>query len=545
MGLDLACRANGAEGTQEGGVCVATSAYDGPLESSSGCLACDAREDTTAERRRVIDLAPAALPEIATESGTLFDSDLQQLNVARVPQRVLALSWRDPWHPEAGGAEVMLHEHVTRWRSRGHAVTVFAADVPGRSRDEVVDHVRIVRRGGRFSVYAWGAIFYLLRFRRSTDVVLDVENGIPFFTPLYVRKPLVCLVHHVHRDQFLSEFGPVAGRIGRFIETRVMPLVYRRKTFVAVSESTREELARIGVDPSRVPVVHNGLDHTAYRPIAKKSRSPRFLYVGRLKRHKRVDVLIEMCGRLAREVPDLVLDIVGSGDDEERLRDLVADRGLARVVRFHGFTSHALKVGFYSQAWALLTATDREGWGLSIIEAAACGTPALCLDVPGVRDAVVHAKTGWLARSTEELYSAIARLIHDDLWRRSLSHAALERARQFTWQASASEAREVLIRTAQDHAGIRGRRSEDRAISAVLEFECDSIPESGSSQALRAVKRELRSDDVVAPRGTSILVEARVAAHADIPHLSQRVRVVLDRVCRGGEVQAGRVPVGG
>ena len=290
---------------------------------------------------------------------------------ARWPRHILVLNWRDPWHPHAGGAEIMLYEHVTRWQRAGHRITVFTAHYPGAGREEMRDGMHIVRRGGRFTVYVWAPLLYALRFRRRVDAVLDIENGIPFFTPLYSRKPRLCLVHHVHRDQFFSELGPVVAWVGRFLECTLMPFVYRRTRFLAVSESTRRELAQIGVPTSRCRVVHNGLDHGAYRRTIARSPSPRLLYLGRLKRHKRVDLVIDMCARLLADVPDLVLDIVGTGDDEARLRALVAARGLGRSIRFHGFASHQRKIALYSRAWALVTATQREGWGLSIMEAAA------------------------------------------------------------------------------------------------------------------------------------------------------------------------------
>jgi glycosyltransferase involved in cell wall biosynthesis len=451
------------------------------------------------------------------------------LNPQRMPRRVLALSWRDPMHPQAGGAEVMLHEHMKRWLAQGHEVTLFAADVEGRPREEEIDGVRIVRRGSRFTVYFWAAVLYTLRLRRQADVVLDVENGIPFFSPLYVRKPLVCLVHHVHRDQFLWEFGPVVGRVGRFIETKVMPRFYRRQKFVAVSESTRTELGHLGLDESQIKVVHNGLDHAAYRPIVKKAHTPHLLYVGRLKRHKRVDLVIELCARLRQEVPDLILNIVGTGDDEVRLRELVTDRGLDDVVHFYGFTSHAVKIGLYSQAWAMVTATEREGWGLSVIEAAACGTPTLSLDVPGVRDAIQHGKTGWLAATQEDLYSAMKRVVSDPVWRQKISAGALERSKHFSWDASAEAARETLATVMQNGAEQPVRRETEDWFVENLVFERGDVHGANWVHVAETLRQTLRVEDRVVPFDGGITVQARVSSRGDIDHISRRICDKLDR----------------
>ena len=414
----------------------------------------------------------------------------------RAPRRILVLNWRDPWHPQAGGAEVMLHEHARRWAQNGHTVTVVTAHYAGAAKEEMLDGIRFIRRGGRFSVYLWAAVLYMTRLGHETDVLMDIENGIPFFSPLYSRKPRVCLVHHVHREQFLWEFGTFVGRVGRFLECRAMPLIYRHTPFLAVSESTRAELLRIGIPANRCRVVHNGLDHKAYAPAVERSTQPRLVYVGRLKRHKRLDLVIDLCSRLRETVPDLVLDIVGTGDDETRLRTIVRERGLDTMVRFHGFASHARKLAAYSHAWALVTATEREGWGLSVIEAAACGTPTLALDAPGIRDAVRHDESGFLAPDLESLHDAASRFIMDRDWRNRLAEGARVRASQFTWERSAAGSREVLADAWLRRTSIPARQSPPhRPIRATLVFGQDVVPPWRWPEGRAAVQRQLRMGD--------------------------------------------------
>lgn len=451
---------------------------------------------------------------------------------ARLPRRVLALSWRCPWHPEAGGAEVMLMEHLRRWSANGHEVTLFSAHFPGAAREETRDGIRIVRRGGRFSVYAWAAVLYVLKLRWSADAVLDVENGIPFFTPLYVRKPVICLVHHVHRDQFLWEFGPVLGRVGRFLECNLMPAIYRHTPFIAVSRSTREELASIGVDGERIGIVHNGLDHSAYRRFVQRSRKPRLAYVGRLKRHKRVDLLIDLCARLRDVAPELVLDIVGVGDDEDRLRRMVQDRGLQDMVQFHGFVSHSRKVAIYSQAWAVLMASEREGWGLCVVEAAACGTPALCLDAPGLRDAVQHGVSGWLAQDMDEAFSVATRLLTDPAWRDALAEGALERSREFTWDASASAGIDALVHAWLDHRK-KPRRAEVPATTEVaLVLRRSDIPVFAWPDVAEALKPHIRSGDTARSCDDGIELSLALKRETDIGSVGRRIDSVLDHFSR-------------
>lgn len=316
-----------------------------------------------------------------------------------------------------------------------------------------------------------------------------------------------------------------------------MPLIYRRTRFLAVSESTRRELADIGIPAERCRVVHNGLDHRAYHKVVKRSAAPRLLYVGRLKRHKRVDLIIDLCARLQADVPDLVLDVVGTGDDEARLRELVVERGLENVVRFHGFVSHARKLTLYSRAWALLTATEREGWGLSIMEAAACGTPSLCLDVPGVRDAVEHGASGWLASDMDGLYEATKRFLRDAAWRQRLSDGAQERARLFSWRASAAGAREALVEAWLVEKRIPLRRTLRPVQRQPLTWQRHDIPDSVWPAALESLRQRLRFGDEIHLRDDVIHIDAAVSDAAELEALKNRMNAVLNRFAQAGTSQ--------
>src|SRR6266536_4244062 len=198
---------------------------------------------------------------------------------------VLLVNWRDTRHPEGGGSERYVERMAEGLARRGYGVTVQCAAHQNAPADEVVRGVRFRRRGGRFTVYAWA---FLAIARSHADVVVDVQNGVPFFSRLVARCPVLVLVHHVHREQWRAVLGPVLGRLGWFVESRLAPLLYRGCRYLTVSEMTRKELAHLGVAPARTTVVHNGLDPVP-RTRAARDPDPTLVLVGRLVPHKQVE----------------------------------------------------------------------------------------------------------------------------------------------------------------------------------------------------------------------------------------------------------------
>ena len=221
------------------------------------------------------------------------------------PLRILVLTWRDGDHPEAGGAEVYVERTTQALADRGHTVTVFTAAFPGAPATVQRGRVRIIRRGGRFLCYLRG-LQYVRRRRRDVDVVVDVHNGVPFWSPLVSRAPVVSLVHHVHRDQWPIIFGPVLGRLGWLLESRLAPLVYRHCQYVTVSQATRDELAALGVDRARVAITYSGNDLPPdlddYARVAR-SHDPSLMVLGRLVPHKHVETAIDLVATLRVPVP--------------------------------------------------------------------------------------------------------------------------------------------------------------------------------------------------------------------------------------------------
>jgi glycosyltransferase involved in cell wall biosynthesis len=365
--------------------------------------------------------------------------------------KICALSWRDMTHPFAGGSEINFHEQAKRWVAAGHTVIQFAGAYRGCKPEEMIDGIEIIRRGGRFTVYLWAPIVVWRKFR-GADVVLDIQNGIPFFTPLFCRRPIVGQIHHISGQQFFHEFSFPLNAIGYAMERWVAPWCYRHVTMITVSETTRALMEDMGYRPDRLTVIYNGVDHDRLVPSAPKSDQPTILYLGRLKRYKRMDWLLEIFQEVHQERPDVHLHIVGSGDDEDRIKKIVAAQDLSQAVTFHGFVHGEEKVRHLSQAWLLVTASLVEGWGLVAVEAAACGTPAIAFDVPGLNQAIRNDETGFLVKTKEDFVRAILRMLSDASLRHRLSEQAMIWSKNFDWEKTARETLRVFEQVISTHS---------------------------------------------------------------------------------------------
>ncbi|MCA2212026.1 glycosyltransferase family 4 protein [Jidongwangia harbinensis] len=358
--------------------------------------------------------------------------------------RVLFLNWRDTTHPEGGGSEVYLERVAAEMVARGYRATLLCqAHGTAPAEETTSDGIRIVRRGGRHTVYLFAALLYLagwvglgpLAHRRHgrTDLIVDVCNGMPFLSRLYARCPVISLVHHVHREQWPVVFGPRVARIGWWIESRLAVRVYRRCRYVTVSESTRGELVGLGVDRGRITVIHNGTPEVV-GPRVPRTPHPSVVVLGRLVPHKRVELALRATALLATELPTLELVVAGHGWWAERLRRLAADLGIEQRVRFTGFVSEERKHELLCGAWLLLLPSLKEGWGLTVVEAGARGTPSVAFrSAGGVVDAMADGETGVLVEDEFAFFQAIRSLVLDPQRRAGMGAAAAAYARQFTW----------------------------------------------------------------------------------------------------------------
>jgi glycosyltransferase involved in cell wall biosynthesis len=370
------------------------------------------------------------------------------------PLHILVLSDRDWTHPQGGGTGTNLFGQISRWLAWGHRVSVIACSYPGGAAVERIDGLTIHRMGGRSTVFPRAILRQWRGLVPDADVVLEVVNGIAFMTPLWLRTPRVTLVHHIHRRHYAEELGAL-GRVAAFaLETAPLRWLYRRSRFLTISNASAEDVAAHGIPREQIDVGYIGVEAEAFAPDpSKRAAEPTLLYLGRLKRYKRIEVVLDVL----EANPEAVLELAGEGDHREALEAEIAARGLADRIRMHGHVSEERKRELYQRAWVNLTASSAEGWCLTVMEAAACGTPTAALAVGGLPESIDDGRTGLLARDAEELAAKAGRILRDPALRDSLGQAALERAREFTWDATARRTLEVLLEE-RAHAAERARR---------------------------------------------------------------------------------------
>jgi glycosyltransferase involved in cell wall biosynthesis len=372
-------------------------------------------------------------------------------------RHVVCFSWRDTSNPEGGGAELYLERIAAGLVEAGARVTIYCAEHGLAPRDEVRDGIRYVRRGSKMGIYARGLLLLLTRRFGAVDAVVDVQNGLPFFTRLGTHAPIIVLVHHVHREQWPVVYPGLVGRIGWFIERRVAPRLYRGCQYVAVSTATRDELVEQGVVPDYLAVVHNGTD-PAPALVGMRTAHPSLCVVGRLVPHKRVEHAIDAWDELRRSIPDLTLTVAGSGWWEHELTDHAA-AALARhgltpddgAITFEGHVTEERKHEIYASAWAMALPSLKEGWGLVVGEAGMHGTPTVAYHAAGgTRESIAHDVSGLLARDRADFTASLGRVLQDrELWDR-LSEGSREMSHRFTWgraqRSFATVVSEVLVR---------------------------------------------------------------------------------------------------
>lgn len=360
------------------------------------------------------------------------------------------MSWRDLDHPEAGGAEVFAERTAATMAARGHAVTIFSAGFADAEPELNRNGFRIVRGGGRFGVYLRG-MWHLFRNRRRYDIVLDVQNGVPFWSPFVFRRPIVALVHHVHREQWHTFFPQPISSFGWFLESRFAPWVYRRSPYVTVSEASRRELAQIGIDPERVTVVYSGNEAPEEVLVGEPNlqREHRLVVLGRLVPHKQVELAIDAVAELKDQFPGLHLDVVGSGDWMSRLVTHVEMRGVLDRVTLHGHVDDSTKHKILSEAAVMAMPSLKEGWGLTILEAGYHAVPTVAFrQAGGTQESISDGHTGLLVETNDEFIAALGELLSDSERRAKMGSAARDFALRFDWHRTGTELSELMERNA-------------------------------------------------------------------------------------------------
>lgn len=370
---------------------------------------------------------------------------------------VFVLNERDIENPLAGGAEVHQHEVFGRLAERGFPVTLVCAGYPGAGAIGTERGMRVLRVGNRYSFYARGPLMAHRLIRDVGDRALLVENlnKLPFYGPLWSAVPVLGLVHHLFGTTAFRQVSfPVAAVT--YLSELGIPRIYHDVPMVAVSPSTRDDLIARGVHPERVTLIPNGLDHELYRP-ARHMPGPVILSLGRIEQYKRIDVVVDAMPRVLAALPTARLVIVGRGDAVGPLEQQVARLGIGDSVEFRGFVDEREKVALYQAARVFVNPSEKEGWGLTVLEAAACGVPSVASDSPGLRDSVRHDESGVLVPHGDvaACATALVRLLGDDtVWNR-LRLGALAWAARFTWEGVTDEIESLVERFAA-FGGARG-----------------------------------------------------------------------------------------
>lgn len=362
---------------------------------------------------------------------------------------LLVLNWLDRENPQAGGAEVHLHEIFGRLVERDHRVTLICSGFEGAAPRTVLDGIEVHRTGGRHTLSLAAPRYYRRHFsdRRFTAVIEDL-NKVPFFSPLWVHDPVALLVHHLFgRVAFQEASFPVA--LATWLLEQPIARVFRRHPCIAVSESTAQDLVSRGLRRSQIEVIPNGIDARRYGPDpgARRFDEPTLLYLGRLKRYKRVDLIIRAVATLRDRGLEVRLLIAGRGDHRRELEKLVRSLGLEHLVTFEGFVDGPRKLELFRRSWIHLLTSPKEGWGIANLEAAGCGTPTISSDSPGLRDSVVDGRTGFLVEhgDVDALADRIEVLVQDSALRDRLGAGALDFSKRFAWDRLAARVEEFLL----------------------------------------------------------------------------------------------------
>ncbi len=387
----------------------------------------------------------AAAPSNRRGHDVRADSDvLASIAADAGIHRVHFVAWRDLDDPEAGGSELHAHKIASLWAAAGLDITFRTSAVPGAPEALTRDGYRVLRRSGRYAVFP-GASWEGIRMgHRPGDALVEIWNGMPFLSPLWYRGPSLVFLHHVHAEMWGMVLPPTLARLGDLMERRIAPRFYRSSRIVTLSESSRAEIVEMLALPfERVTVAPPGVD-ARFSPGGQRSPTPLVVAVGRLVPVKRFDVLLRALTKVKADQPDLRAVIIGEGYERPALEALRDELGATEWVSMPGRVDDGQLVSWYRRAWVVASSSKREGWGMTLTEAAACGTPAVATAIAGHADAVLDGESGLLVDDPAELSVALGRVLSDEVLRSRLSKGALARARWFSWDVTARRALEAL-----------------------------------------------------------------------------------------------------
>jgi glycosyltransferase involved in cell wall biosynthesis len=400
--------------------------------------------------------APIPLPSSPPDQKRSDRQGLTDIAEEAGLRRVHFVAWRDLQDPEAGGSELHAHHIASLWAEAGIEVTFRTSAVAGARAALTRDGYQVVRKSGRYGVFPGVAWDGMRMSHRPGDALVEIWNGMPFFSPLWYRGPRLVFLHHVHADMWGMVLPPGLARLGDTVERRLAPRFYRKSRIVTLSESSRREIvAMLHLRPERISVAPPGVD-PQFSPGGPRSATPLVVAVGRLVPVKRFDELIRVLAQVRARTPDMRAVIIGEGGERSALEALRAELGAEEWLDLPGRVEDAELVSWYRQAWVVASSSQREGWGMTLTEAAACGTPAVATDIAGHADAVLSGESGLLVDQVEDMADALVQVLSDDVFRSRLARGALARARWFTWGATARRSLEALAQEAALHGTTDG-----------------------------------------------------------------------------------------
>jgi len=358
---------------------------------------------------------------------------------------ILILSWRGPGHPNAGGAEISTHEHAKGWVKEGHSVILFTSYYQGATKEEAIDGVKLIRRGRQFFGVQWEALkWYLFQDHPKFDLVVDQFHGIPFFAPFYVKEKKLGFIHEVTKEvwklnQFPNPFNFLVYMLGKTLEPFIFCL-YKKIPFFTVSDSTKKDLIEWGIPSKNITIIPNGISKAPFKHLPDKEFKKTVIYLGALAKDKGIEDALQAFAILNNAFEDLQFWVVGKGEGDylKRLKLQAYQLKISNQVKFWGFVSEKKKYELLARAHILVNPSIREGWGLVVIEAASVGVPTVAFDVPGLRDSIIHGKTGILCKdqSIVVLSREIQDLLEENKKYEKMSKAAYYWSRSFSWEKS-------------------------------------------------------------------------------------------------------------
>lgn len=359
--------------------------------------------------------------------------------------RILILNWRDLKHPLAGGAEISTHEHAKRWIKAGHSVIQFSSSVVNRKSEEIVDGIQIVRRGNHYTVHLQAFFYYLKYLRGKVDLVIDEFHFIPFFTPLYIKERKLAFIHETAEEVWFKNQPFPINILGFLLEPLFFKL-YRKVPFITVSDSTKRDLIRFGINEDNIYVIYNGIKTVNSK--SPKEKIPTIIYLGRLAKDKGTEDAILAFYKAQKTLKKLKLWIVGREEREgylKKLKSMVNKLHLNKKVMFWGFVCEKTKFDLLKRAWVHIHPSIKEGWGLTVIEAGSCETPTIAYNVSGLRDSILDNKTGLLSnKNPDDLVDKILKVFQDPILYNKLKKNALIWSKKFNWEDSTKKSLDLI-----------------------------------------------------------------------------------------------------